>query len=42
MLFLQWDDWYNVFTGRVGDLPESANDAFSIYYNGLGKFSLNG
>ena len=42
MLFLQWDDWYNVFTGRVGDLPESPNDAFSIYYNGLGKFSLNG
>lgn len=40
MLFLQWDDWYNVFTGRVENLPETANDGFSIYYNGLRKFGL--
>lgn len=40
MLFLQWDDWYNVFTGRVENLPETANDGFSIYYNGLPKFGL--
>lgn len=41
MLFLQWDDWYNVFTGRVQDLPEVANDGFSIYYNGIYKWSLD-
>lgn len=41
MLYLQWDIWYNVFTGRVKGLPEEANDAFSIYYNGLYKFWLD-
>lgn len=41
MLYLQWDVWYNVFTGRVKDLPETANDAFSIYFNGLHKWSLD-
>ena len=40
MLYLQWDDWYNVFTSRVQGLPDSANDAFSIYYNGLHQWSL--
>lgn len=41
MLYLQWDDWYNVFTSRVKGLPESANDAFSIYYNGLHEWWLD-
>ena len=27
--------------GRVEDLPETANDGFSIYYNGLYKWSLS-
>ncbi|MEM7531267.1 MAG: ABC transporter substrate-binding protein [Chloroflexota bacterium] len=40
MLYLQWDEWMNVFTGRVSDLPETANDGFSIYYNGLRKFGI--
>lgn len=42
MLYLQWDEWMNVFTGRVKGLPETANDAFSIYYNGLYKWWLEG
>ncbi|MEZ4730296.1 MAG: ABC transporter substrate-binding protein [Caldilineaceae bacterium] len=41
MLYLQWDDWYNVFTSRVKGLPEKANDGFSIYYNGLHKWWLD-
>ncbi|MEZ4711103.1 MAG: ABC transporter substrate-binding protein [Caldilineaceae bacterium] len=40
MLYLQWDDWYNVFTSRVKGLPESANDAFAIYFNGLHEWWL--
>jgi len=41
MLYLQWDDWYNVFTSRVQGLPVEANDGFSIYYNGLYKWWLD-
>ncbi|MCB0080429.1 MAG: hypothetical protein KDE47_05850, partial [Caldilineaceae bacterium] len=41
MLYLQWDDWYNVFTARVKGLPESANDAFAIYFNGLHEWWLD-
>jgi len=41
MLYLQWDDWYNVFTSRVKGLPEKANDGFSIYFNGLHKWWLD-
>ncbi|MEZ4864647.1 MAG: ABC transporter substrate-binding protein [Caldilineaceae bacterium] len=41
MLYLQWDDWFNVFTSRVKGLPETANDAFSIYYNGIHKWWLD-
>ena len=40
MLYLQWDEWMNVFTGRVKGLPETSSDAFSIYYNCLHKFWL--
>jgi len=40
MLYLQWDEWMNVFSGRVKGLPETSNDSFSIYYNGLRKFWL--
>jgi len=40
MLYLQWDEWMNVFTGRVKGLPETSSDAFSIYYNCLRKFWL--
>ena len=42
MLYLQWDEWMNVFTGRVKGLPEDANDSFSIYFNGLYKWWLEG
>ena len=42
MLYLQWDEWMNVFTGRVKGLPETANDGFTIYYNGLYKWWLEG
>lgn len=41
MLYLQWDDWYNVFTERVTNLPESGNDGFYIYYNGLHEWGLD-
>jgi len=41
MLYLQWDDWYNVFTSRVKGLPETANDGFAIYFNGLHKWWLD-
>ncbi len=40
MLFLQWDEWINVFSGRVKGLPETANDGFTLYYNGLRKWSI--
>lgn len=42
MLYLQWDQWMNVFSGRVKGLPETANDGFTIYYNGLPKWWLEG
>ena len=41
MLYLQWDDWYNVFTDRVQGLPVEANDAFTIYFNGLPEWWLD-
>jgi peptide/nickel transport system substrate-binding protein len=41
MLYLQWDDWYNVFSSRVKGLPTEANDAFSIYHNGLHTWWLD-
>jgi len=40
-LFLQWDDIYSVFTDRVKGLPESANDSFSLYFNGLHEWWLD-
>ena len=41
MLYLQWDDWYNVFTDRVQGLPVEANDGFTIYFNGLPEWWLD-
>jgi peptide/nickel transport system substrate-binding protein len=41
MLYLQWDDWYNVFTSRVKGLPESTGDGFSLYFNGLHTWWLD-
>jgi peptide/nickel transport system substrate-binding protein len=41
MLYLQWDDWYNVFTSRVKGLPETANDGFTLYFNGVHKWWLD-
>lgn len=32
MLFLQWDDWYNVFSGRVKGLPEKFEDGFTPFF----------
>jgi peptide/nickel transport system substrate-binding protein len=40
-LYLQWDDWYNVFTSRVKGLPEAPTDGFSIYFNFLHKVWLD-
>jgi peptide/nickel transport system substrate-binding protein len=41
MLYLQWDDWYNVFSARVKGLPETAGDGFNLYFNGLHKWWLD-
>jgi len=41
MLYLQWDDWYNVFNARVKGLPEGPLDGFGIFFNGLHKFWLD-
>lgn len=41
MLYLQWDDIYSVFTSRVKGLPESSNDSFSLYFNGIHKWWLD-
>lgn len=41
MLYLQWDDWYNVFSSRVKGLPEEANDGFSIFWVGMAKWWLD-
>ncbi len=41
MLYLQWDDWYNVFSGRVKGLPESTGDGFLLYFNGLHTWWLD-
>jgi hypothetical protein len=41
MLYLQWDDWYNVFSARVKGLPEAPNDSFSIYFNHLATIWLD-
>jgi peptide/nickel transport system substrate-binding protein len=41
MLYLQWDDWYNVFSSRVKGLPTDATDAFSMYFNGLHEWWLD-
>jgi peptide/nickel transport system substrate-binding protein len=41
MLYLQWDDWYNVFSSRVKGLPTEPADGFGIFFNGLHKFWLD-
>jgi peptide/nickel transport system substrate-binding protein len=41
MLYLQWDDWYNVFSSRVKGLPETTEDGFTIFFNGLHKWWLD-
>jgi peptide/nickel transport system substrate-binding protein len=41
MLYLQWDDWYNVFSSRVKGLPEKCEDGFTIFFNGLHKWWLD-
>jgi len=41
ILYLQWDDWYNVFSERVKGLPEEPLDGFGIFFNGLHKFWLD-
>jgi peptide/nickel transport system substrate-binding protein len=41
MLYLQWDDWYNVFSSRVKGLPEATEDGFTIFFNGLHKWWLD-
>lgn len=41
MLYLQWDDWYNVFSSRVKGLPERAEDGFTPFFAGLHKWWLD-
>jgi ABC-type transport system substrate-binding protein len=41
MLYLQWDDWYNVFSSRVKGLPPAAEDGFTIFFNGLHRWWLD-
>jgi peptide/nickel transport system substrate-binding protein len=41
MLYLQWDQWYNVFSSRVKGLPETTEDGFYIFFNGLHKWWLD-
>ncbi len=41
MLYLMYDEWMNVFTGRVKGLPEAPQDSFPMYYNGLHKWWLD-
>lgn len=41
MLFLQWDDWYNVFSGRVKGLPAEINDGFTPFWVGLRTWWLD-
>jgi peptide/nickel transport system substrate-binding protein len=41
MLFLQWDQWYNVFSGRVKGLPEETRDGFFIFFSNLHKWWLD-
>ena len=41
ILYLQWDDRYNVFSERVKGLPEEPLDCFSIFFNGLHKVWLD-
>jgi len=41
MLYLQWDDIYNVFSSRVKGLPEEVSDSFFLFFNGLPKWWLD-
>jgi peptide/nickel transport system substrate-binding protein len=41
MLFLQWDDWYNVFSGRVKGLPETFEDGFTPFFYGVHTWWLD-
>lgn len=41
LLYLQWDDWYNVFSSRVKGLPEATEDGFTLFFNGLHKWWLD-
>jgi peptide/nickel transport system substrate-binding protein len=41
MLYLQWDDWYNVFSSRVKGLPEKTEDGFSLFFYGVHTWWLD-
>lgn len=41
MLYLQWDDWYTVFSNRVKGLPAEVNDGFTPFWVGLSKWWLD-
>jgi peptide/nickel transport system substrate-binding protein len=41
MLFLQWDDWYNVFSGRVKGLPEKTEDGFQLFFSAMHTWWLD-
>ena len=41
MLYLQWDEWYNVFSSRVKGLPEATEDGFTLFFNGVHTWWLD-
>jgi peptide/nickel transport system substrate-binding protein len=41
MLYLQWDDWYSVFSSRVKGLPERVEDGFSPFFAGYHTWWLD-
>jgi peptide/nickel transport system substrate-binding protein len=41
LLYLQWDDWYNVFSSRVKGLPERTEDGFTLFFAGVHTWWLD-
>jgi peptide/nickel transport system substrate-binding protein len=41
MLYLQVDEWYNVFNSRVKGLPEATEDGFTLFFTGLHTWWLD-
>lgn len=41
LLYLQWDDWYNVFSSRVKGLPDKVEDGFTLFFTGMHTWWLD-